>query len=120
MFISCHLPNKNDEIFLLYDKEDFNVEELGLNLEDVQIIESNKIMSEYDELPILNLNDFLLRGLKHNSRTDTHILGEVGIDTLYQLTHEKLLIDKKKSNLSRSKRDIVLKRYNDIISCLSN
>jgi hypothetical protein len=119
MFISCHLPNKNDEIFLLYDKEDFSVEELGLNLEDVQVIESSKIMSEYDEFPILNLNDFLLRGLKHNARTDTHILGEAGIDTLYQLIHEKLLIEQKKSNLSRSKRDIVLKRYNDIMKCLT-
>ena len=118
MFIQCHLPAKDDEIFLLYDKEDFSVEELGLNLEDVQVIEPNKIMSEYDEFPILNLNDFLLRGLKHNSRTDTHILGEAGIDTLYQLIHEKLLIDQKKSNLPRSKRDIVLKRYDDIMSLL--
>lgn len=119
MFISCHLPNRNEEVFLLYDKKDFNVEELGLDLEDVQVIESNKIMSEYDELPILDLNDFLLRGLKHNARTDTHILGEAGIDTLYQLIHEKLLIDQKKSNLPRSKRDIVLKRYNDIMNCLT-
>jgi hypothetical protein len=118
MFISCHLPNRNEEVFLLYDKEDFNVEELGLNLEDVQVIEPDKIMSEYDEFPILNLNDFLLRGLKHNSRTDTHILGEAGIDTLYQLIHEKLLIDQKKSDLPRPKRDIVLKRYDDIMSLL--
>lgn len=119
MFIQCHLPARNDEIFLLYDKEDFSVEELGLNLEDVQVIEPNKIMSEYDEFPILNLNDFLLRGLKHNARTDTHVLGEAGIDTLYQLVHEKLLIEQKKSKLSKSKRDIVLKRYDDIITCLT-
>ena len=119
MFIQCHLPARNDEIFLLYDKEDFSVEELGLNLEDVQVIEPNKIMSEYDEFPILNLNDFLLRGLKHNARTDTHILGEAGIDTLYQLVHEKLLIEQKKSKLSKSKRDIVLKRYDDIMQCLT-
>ena len=95
MFIQCHFPNKN-EIFLLYDKEDFDVEKLGLNLEDVQVIESNRIMSEYDEYPILNLNDLLLRSVNPKARTDTHLLSEIKIDTLYQLVHEKLLIDKKK------------------------
>ena len=120
MFISCHLPTKNDEIFLLYDKEDFNVEELGLNLEDVKVLEPNKIIAEYDEYPILNLNDFLLRMLRPKERTTTHILGELGIESFYHLTHEKLLIDKKQSKLSSSQRQLVISRYNDIInSCLT-
>ena len=114
MFVQCHLP-KNDQMFLLYDKTDFDLKELGLELEDVEVIEPNKIMSEYDEVPIMNLNDFLLRMLKHNERTTTHILGELGLDSLYQLTHEKLLIDQKKSKLSSSQRKLVLQRYNDII-----
>ena len=115
MFISCHLPNKN-EIFLLYDKEDFDVKKLGLNLEDVQVIEPNKIMSEYDEYPILNLNDFLLRVLRPKERTITHILAEQGIETLYHLVANKLLIDKKQSKLSKSQRDMVINRYNEIIN----
>ena len=119
MFIQCHLPNNNQK-FLLYDKNDFDVKEIGLELEDVEIIEPNKIMSEYDELPIMSLNDFLLRMLKHNERTTTHILGELGLDSLYQLTHEKLLIDKKESKLSRSQRDKVIQRYNEITNlCLT-
>ena len=119
MFISCHLPNRNNEIFLLYDKEDFNVEELGLNLEDVQVIEPNKIASEYKDYTILNLNDFLLRLLKHDARTSTHILGELGIETLSQLEKEKELIDNKKSKLSSSQRKSVISRYNEIINlCL--
>lgn len=118
MFIQCHLPN-NDQKFLLYDKKDFDVKEIGLELEDVEVIEPNKIMSEYDEVPIMNLNDFLLRLLKHDERTTTHVLGELGIDTLYHLVHEKLLIDQKKSKLTRSQRDKVIKRYNEIIKlCL--
>ena len=115
MFIQCHLPN-NNQTFLLYDKKDFDVKEIGLELEDVEVIEPNKIMSEYDELPIMNLNDFLLRMLKNNERTVTHVLGEIGLDSLYQLTHEKLLIDQKKSNLSSSQRKMVLRRYDEIIS----
>ena len=118
MFIQCHLPNNNQK-FLLYDITDFDIKELGLELEDVEIIEPNRIMSEFDELPIMNLNDFLLRMLKHNERTITHILGELGLDSLYQITHEKLLIDKKESKLSRSQRDKVIQRYNEITNlCL--
>lgn len=118
MFIQCHLPNNNQK-FLLYDKNDFDVKEIGLELEDVEIIEPNKIMSEYDELPIMNLNDFLLRMLKPNERTTTHILGELGLDSLYQITHEKLLIDKKESKLSRSQRNKVLQRYEEIIKLIT-
>ena len=118
MFIQCHLPNNNQK-FLLYDKNDFDVKEIGLELEDVEIIEPNKIMSEYDELPIMNLNDFLLRMLKPNERTTTHILGELGLDSFYQITHEKLLIDKKESKLSRSQRNKVLQRYEEIIKLIT-
>ena len=118
MFISCHLPN-NNQIFLLFDKTDFDIEKLGLNLEDVQVIEPNKIMSEYDELPIIELNDFLLRLLKPKERTITHRLAEIGIESIYHLTANKLLIDKKKSNLSKSQRDIVIQRYNDIINTIN-
>jgi hypothetical protein len=119
MFIQCHLPNRNDEVFLLYDKIDFDVEKLGLQLEDVQVIEPNKIMSEYDELPIIELNDFLLRLIKPHERTITHRLAEIGIESLYHIIGNKLLIDKKQSNLTRSQRDMVIKRYNDIINLIN-
>jgi hypothetical protein len=117
MFIQCHLPNRN-EVFLLYGKTDFDVEKLGLQLEDVQVIEPNKIMSEYDEFPIIELNDFLLRLIKPKERTITHRLAEIGIESLYHIIGNKLLIDKKQSNLTRSQRDMVIKRYNDIINLI--
>ena len=121
MFIQCHLPNRNDELFLLYDSSDFDVKELGLQLEDVQVIEPEKIQSEYKDFPILNLNDFLLRLLRHKERTITHILGELGLDSLQKLETEKQKIDLKKSTLSKTQRECVLERYNDIITlCLTN
>lgn len=121
MFIQCHLPNRNDELFLLYDSSDFDVKELGLQLEDVQVIEPEKIQSEYKDFPILNLNDFLLRLLRHKERTITHILGELGLDSLRKLETEKQKIDVKKSTLSKTQREYVLERYNDIITlCLTN
>lgn len=120
MFIQCHLPERDNEIFLLYDKEDFNVEELGLKLEDVKIIEPNEILSKYDEYPIIKLNDFLLRLLRPKERTTTHILAEQGIETLYHIVSNKLLIDKKSSKLSSSQRKLVVDRYNEIIGLCSN
>ena len=121
MFIQCHLPNRNDELFLLYDSSNFNVEELGLQLEDVKVIKPEKIVSEYRDYPILNLNEFLLRLLRPKERTKTHLLGELGLDSLQRLETEKQKIDAKKSILSRTQRECVLKRYNDIITlCLTN
>lgn len=117
MFQLCHLPDK-DFKFLLFDNKDFDLKELGLTFEG-EIIEPNRIVSEYDEYPILNLNELLLKTLKPKERTVSHVLSEVGIETIYQLTHEKLLIDQKKSNLPRSKRDMILQRYQEIMKLCS-
>ena len=117
MFQLCHLPNKEDK-FLLFDNKDFDLKELGLEFEG-EVIEPNKIMSEYDEYPILNLNELLLRTLRPKERTISHVLSEIGIETLYDLTHEKIVIDQKKSVLSSSKRKMVLQRYQEIMKLCS-
>lgn len=118
MFQLCHLPD-SDQKFLIYDDKDFDLKELGLKFKGEQV-EPNKIMSECDEYPILNINELLLRSLNPKERTICHILSECGIESLYQLTHEKLLIEQKKSKLSASQRKMVLQRYNDIINlCLT-
>ena len=118
MFILCKFPT-NETQFILYDKTDFDVKELGLNVEDVQKLEPNKIMSEYDEYPIININDLLLKTLRPKERTTTHILAEQGIETLYHLVANKLQIDKKISKLSSSQRKLVVERYNEIINLCS-
>lgn len=117
MFQLCHLPDKNFK-FLLFDEKDFDLKEIGLTFEG-EVIEPNKIISEYDEYPILNLNELLLKTFRPKERTVSHILSEFGIESLYQLTHEKLLIDQKKSNLPKSKRDMVLQRYQEIMKLCS-
>lgn len=118
MFILCRFPTNETE-FILYDKTDFDVKELGLDLEEVKEIEANKIMSEYDEYPIININDLLLKSIKPKERTTTHILAEQGIESLYHLVANKLLIDKKVSKLSSSQRKLVVERYNEIINLCS-
>lgn len=119
MFILCKFPNSETQ-FILYDKTDFDVKELGLNVEDVKELEPNKIMSEYDEYPIVNINDLLLKSLRPKERTTTHILAEHGIETLYHLVANKLLIDKKVSKLSSSQRRLVVERYDEIVKLCSS
>ena len=119
MFISCHLPN-NYDLFILYDNKDFDVKEIGLQLENITVLEPKKILTDYSIFPILNLNEFLLRVIKPNERTITHRLGELGLDSFQKLETEKQKIDEKKSSLSKAQREIVLGRYNDIITlCLT-
>ena len=117
MFQLCHLPDK-DFKFLLFDEKDFDLKEIGLTF-DGEVVESNKILSEYDEYPILNLNELLLKTFRPKERTVSHVLSEFGIESIYQLIHEKLLIDQKKSNLPKSKRDMVLQRYQEIMKLCS-
>lgn len=119
MFVLCKFPN-NETQFILYDKTDFDLKELGFNVEESKELEPNKIMSEYDEYPIININDLLLKTLRPKERTTTHILAEQGIETLYHLVANKLLIDKKVSNLSSSRRKLVVERYNEIIELCSS
>lgn len=119
MFVLCKFPN-NETQFILYDKTDFDLKELGFNVEEAKELEPNKIMSEYDEYPIMNINDLLLKTLRPKERTTTHILAEQGIETLYHLVANKLLIDKKASKLSSSQRKLVVKRYNEIIELCSS
>lgn len=113
MFVSCHLPN-NEDLFILYDAKDFDAKELGLNLEKITVLEPQKILTDYSIFPILNLNEFLLRVIRPKERTITHKLGELGLDSFAALANEVDLIYAKKSNLSKSQRDMVLQRYNEI------
>ena len=107
--VVCKFPD-DDKEFLLYDKEEFNPEEFNLvKVKDTTVQESL-------DIPVLKLTDFVLRTMRPKERTDTHILGEIGLETISDLFKEKQLIDQKKSRLSKSQRDIVVKRYNEVIN----
>lgn len=69
-----------------------------------------------NRLPILQLNEFILRIFNPKRRTTTHILGENGIDCWAQIENEYNLIQSKQSKLSKTQRDKVIERYNEIIN----
>lgn len=115
MFCICNIPNQEDDKFVLFDKqEDVDIEQF--KLENKKDITFEELISEYKRLPILSLNDFVLRTFNPKVRTITHILGECKIDSWEQLENEHKLIELKKSNLSKSKRELVEKRYNELFN----
>lgn len=115
MFIICHPKDQPDDKFVLFDKEDINLEELEIPLELDEIIQFEDLISKHRLLPILSLNEFLLRIINPKYRTATHILGEIGINSFYELEQEKSRIELKQSNLSKSQRELVIKRYNELL-----
>lgn len=116
--VICHIPN-DEQLgnFILFDNKEFKPEDF--NLEKIEEIGLEDVKTKHRNLPILELNDFLLRTLRPKSRTVTHILSENKIETFSDLEYQRDLISQKKSNLSRSQREMVLQRYDEICSIKS-
>jgi hypothetical protein len=115
MFCVCNIPKKEDNKFILFDKqEDVEIEQFGL--ENKQNITFEDVISTYKSYPILSLNDFAMRVFNPKARTTTHILGENNINSFEQLENEYNLIAQKKSNLSKSQRELIEKRYNELLN----
>ena len=112
MFRLVNFKDSKLSNFILFDSNEFKPEDF--NLEDYGEIESDKLESDYQFIPILSLNDFLLRSIRPKERTISHILSECGIENYKSLLEEKKLIDSKQSKLSKSQRDNVLIRLNQI------
>jgi hypothetical protein len=113
MIYLCHLPNFSDDVFVVYDKEEFKPEDF--ELEPVKEITLEELKSEYNLFPLLKLDEFLL-GVISNKRTNTRKLAEHGIETFKALVYERELIHAKRSKLSRAERDLVLERYDEILN----
>lgn len=114
MFCVCQVPNHIEDAFVLYDKNDFSPD--TYQLIKVKEISFEELISEYKRIPILQLNEFTLRIFKPKARTTTHVLGENGINSWEQIENEYNLIQSKQSKLSKSVRDKIIERYNDIIN----
>lgn len=116
--VICHIP-QDEKLgnFILFDKEDFNPKDF--NLEEVEIIGLEDVKTKYNTLPILKLNDYLLKSIRPKERTVTHILAENHIETFSDLEYQKDLISQKRSKLSHSQRAFVLSRYDEICSIKS-
>ncbi len=113
MFYICHLSNDQEQ-FVVFDKKEFKPKDF--NLEPVKEITVEELKSDYNLLPIVELNEFLLGILASKKRTTTRILAECKIETFKALEYELDLIRQKKSNLSRSQRELVQSRYNEIVT----
>ena len=114
MFCVCQVPNHVDDAFILYDKKEFSPD--TYQLIKVKEITFEELITNHNKLPILQLNEFTLRIFKPKARTTTHVLGENGIDCWAQIENEYNLIQSKQSKLSKSVRDKVIERYNEIIN----
>lgn len=115
MFALCHFKDDENK-FILCDKEDLKEIAEHMNIE----IEKELIFEEFDKdyalYALMTVNDMLLRSMNKKARTTTHKLDELKISCWFALKREYNLIQEKKSNLSRSQRDLVEEHYNYIKS----
>lgn len=106
---------KSGELIQIYDPEylkDLNLEDFGLT--DIEYI------TELDENnPIYPLNDVILSQITRKS-TDSQKLENLNLLRWGDIIYENSLINQKKSKLSRSQRELVTQRYNDVLNVLGD
>ena len=115
MLYLCNFLSNEEDKFIIYDKEK-DVDEIlnSINAKKIEDITFKKLTSDYSQLPILNLDDIVLRMLRPKERTDTRILEELGLIDWISLQQEVVKIETKSSKLSKKQRDIVLNRYQQL------
>lgn len=109
MFCLC---KHEDFRFIVFDKNTFNPEEL--NLPEPKIISKEEVQDEYKTVPILHLNEFLLKTMGSKARIPSTILGENGINSYLELSIENNLISNKQSNKSSNIRKLIQTRFDEI------
>ena len=115
MFKLCHIKEHPDVKFILYDNSDFTVDELGLESESELILKDMKFDNDVaNHYPLISYSDLLIRTIKPKYRTESDILHAIGVLNLSDLDCENTLIQLKRSKLSKSQRDLVQKRYQEI------
>lgn len=115
MFYICRI-NKDVEgdDFVLYDNKSFKPEDF--NVHPVREITIEELKSEYNLLPIFSLTDFVLRMIT-KKRTNTSRLADCHVETFRAFEYERDMILQKKSKLSKSQRELILLRYDEIVNC---
>lgn len=81
----------------------------------VESIEENVDPSKYGDLPILHFEELMIRGIYQKARTNDKVLAEHNCDTFNKLSASYFLIKNKSLNKSKKVRDLIEKRYADII-----
>ena len=81
----------------------------------VECVEENSDPSKNGDLPILHFEELMIRALHQKARTNDKILAEHNCDTFNKLSASYFLIKNKSLNKPKQVRDLIEKRYGDII-----
>lgn len=113
MLVKC--KTKNNETIQIYDPdylEDLDLKDFGLSdIEEITELDWN--------LPIYPLNDIILSQITKRSTISQKLIN-LHLTDWKDIILEYHLIQAKESNLSKSQRDLVTQRYNDISAVLAN
>lgn len=106
---------KSGEFIQIYDPEYLN----DLDLKDFGLSDIEEI-TELDRVyPVYSLTDIILSQITKKT-TDSQKLENLGFYDWGSLVEEVDLILDKKSRLSRSQRELVMQRYNDVLDILGD
>ena len=81
----------------------------------VECLEENSDPSQNGDLPILHFEELMIRAIYQKTRTPDKILAEHNCDTFNKLSASYFLIKNKSLNKPKQVRDLIEKRYADII-----
>lgn len=113
MLVKC--KTKNNESIQIYDPdylEDLDLKDFGLSdIEEITELDGN--------LPIYPLNDIILSQITKRSTISQKLIN-LHLTNWKDIILEYHLIQAKESNLSKSQRDLVVQRYNDISAVIAN
>ena len=81
----------------------------------VKCIEENSDLLQNGDLPILHFEELMIRAIYQKTRTPDKILAEHNCDTFNKLSASYFLIENKSLNKPKQVRDLIERRYADII-----
>ena len=86
----------------------------------IECLEENSDPSKNGDLPILHFEELMIRAIYQKTRTPDKILAEHNCDTFNKLSASYFLIKNKSLNKPKQVRDLIEKRYGDIVSYIGS
>lgn len=86
----------------------------------VECLEENSDPSKNGDLPILHFEELMIRAIYQKTRTPDKVLAEHNCDTFNKLSASYFLIKNKSLNKPKQVRDLIERRYGDIISYIDS
>lgn len=81
----------------------------------IECLQENVDPSKDGDLPLVSYEELMIRSVHQRARTNDKILAEHNCDTFNKLAASYFLIKNKQLNKPKSVRDLIEKRYADII-----